>query len=339
MLKRRRSVQDPRFVRILSNIKDLPGESGSGQAVSNTYMELTGYREAWRIHRASFRHDAVVLYQPNRMVCLLCLLRLLTPTRLPRLIVVDIVLKPARSRGETCVCCLKRLLFKSIDLFMQHVKDTTRLEKHYGITGDRNEYTPWKVNSLGVIKEMRVDEGSYVFTGGRSWRDYNTFCRALSLLDYPAIILTPDREENLFHGTRLGTFDIPPNVQLIHDDGTAASWIGHIARCKIMVLTLCEDTVSAAGVGAYLLAMALHKPVIITECPAVNGILENNEHAIIVPPGDPLALADAIDHLWRDAALRRNIQKRGYEYATSLGGAENFRRNVADQVTRYVLSV
>lgn len=323
-------------IRIISNLEELPGRSESGTVIQHTYMPLRSYRSAWRMHLASLRHDALVVYQPNRLICVVCLLRFLTPIKKPKLIVVDIVLKPARSRQEKYSCLMKSILFRQVDLFLQHVKDTAPIEKHYGVPPDRIDYTPWKVNSIEDIESIEIEEGDHIFTGGRSWRDYKCFCEAMALVDYPAIILTPDEHENLCHGTELGVVDVPPNVKLVRDDGSPTSWIDHMARAKLVVLPICRETVSAAGVGAYLLAMALNKPVIITECPATNGILDDGIHAAIVPPSDPVALSKAISRVWDDEDLRRSLQRRGREYAMSLGGTERFQRNVAEQTIQFV---
>lgn len=336
MFFKRTKDSGARPITIMSNFADFPPRSRGGETIRHTYMSLDSYRSAWKMHLASLHQDALVIYQPNRMICVLCFLRLLTPLKKPRLVVVDIVLKPARSRQEKYTCLMKSVLFTQVDLFLQHVKDTESISKHYGVPAARIDYTPWKVNSLGDIENQDIEEGDHVFTGGRSWRDYKTFCEAMALLDYPAVILTPDEKENLYHGTELSVIEVPPNVRIVRDDGSPPSWVNHMARAKIVVLPICAETVSAAGVGAYLLAMALKKPVIITECPATRGILADGVHAAIVPPSDPLALSRAIDRVWRDEDFRRGLQQQGWEYAISLGGTERFQQNVAEKTVRFV---
>ena len=336
MFSKRMKTGGSRCIRIMSNLEGFPMQSDSGRVVEHTYMSLNSYRAAWKMHLASLRQDALVVYQPNKQICLVCLLRHLTPLRKPKLIVVDIVLKPARSRQEEYACRLKSLLFKQVDLFLQHVKDTRPISKHYGVPEDRIAYTPWKVNSIEDIEKMQPTEGDHIFTGGRSWRDYKTFCEAMALVDYPAVILTPDEEENLCHGTELAEIDVPQNVKFVRDNGTSDSWVKHMAGSRMVVLPICRETVSAAGVGAYLVAMALNKPVIITECPATKDIITDGDQAAIVPPSDPVALSRAMERVWTDEAYRRKLQRRGREYALSLGGTETFERNVAEQTIQFV---
>jgi glycosyltransferase involved in cell wall biosynthesis len=67
--------------------------------------------------------------------------------------------------------------------------------------------------------------------------------------------------------------------------------------------------------------MALGKCVIITEGPATRGVLTEKE-VVLVPAGDPAALADAMRGVWSDDARRRDIAARGRRFALALQGEE-----------------
>ena len=107
-------------------------------------------------------------------------------------------------------------------------------------------------------------------------------------------------------------------VSIIHDDGTAKSWIGHIARSKFVVLPISANSIAPSGISTYLSAMALGKCVIITRSPATEGILDES-NCVIVPPADPVALRNAIQKVDSDARLRSRIAQAGYRYAMGLG--------------------
>ena len=86
-----------------------------------------------------------------------------------------------------------------------------------------------------------------------------------------------------------------------------------------------------AGISAYPDAMALGKCVIISSGPAVNGVLAD-EMVIIVPPGDPRALKEAIVKAYNNPELRGKIAKKGYEYAIALGGETQFMKSIVKEL-------
>jgi glycosyltransferase involved in cell wall biosynthesis len=61
-------------------------------------------------------------------------------------------------------------------------------------------------------------------------------------------------------------------------------------------------------------AMALGLPVLVTDCsPGVREYLDGGRAGLLVPPGDPRALARSMEQLLSDASLRRELARRGYE--------------------------
>jgi glycosyltransferase involved in cell wall biosynthesis len=72
--------------------------------------------------------------------------------------------------------------------------------------------------------------------------------------------------------------------------------------------------------------MAFGVPVIITECPAVNGLL--TDEAVVVRAGDADALADAMRRVWEDESLRRVLAERGRRYAMAHGSKERLHRDI-----------
>jgi glycosyltransferase involved in cell wall biosynthesis len=93
------------------------------------------------------------------------------------------------------------------------------------------------------------------------------------------------------------------------------------------VLPIVKDSGIQAGIGVYLLSMALRKCVIISEAVGVSDVLLDGQ-ACIVPPGDVRALSDAIHKLWIDDSLREKYAEAGYRYATPLGGEDALRRSI-----------
>jgi glycosyltransferase involved in cell wall biosynthesis len=53
------------------------------------------------------------------------------------------------------------------------------------------------------------------------------------------------------------------------------------------------------------------KPLVTADTPAAREALDNGKNAILVPPGDPEALAEAVATLHKDAELREKISAGG----------------------------
>ncbi|MFH1680892.1 MAG: hypothetical protein ABIH26_09650, partial [Candidatus Eisenbacteria bacterium] len=274
-------------MRVLTNCRRLPRGSSPASGVLIDFVPFgrAGLPGGVRFFAKSLSYDVVVLYQPGKELLLFCALKALARVSRPRLAVVDLVFSlPRRSAAGRMMDAVKRLLWRHVDLFLLHVRDVSGLSACWGVPESKCRYIPFKVNSLDRIAGMKVREGDYVFTGGRSRRDFHTFGRAMEGLPCRGIILTPDARLNEDHGTTLDGLEIPKNVELVRDDGSSESWIRHIASSKFVVFCIAPNAVGASGVGAYLLAMALDKCVVITDCPAARGILTDGEEAVIVPP-------------------------------------------------------
>ncbi len=66
---------------------------------------------------------------------------------------------------------------------------------------------------------------------------------------------------------------------------------------------------------AIMQVMACRLPVIASDIFGINGMVINRENGILVPPKDPAAMANAIDELYTNAGLCRQLALTGYHYA------------------------
>lgn len=336
----------PRPWRVLTNITGLEKGNADGLATISSLSSLIcdvvplKKMSPWELlplWLRSHQYDAVVMNQAPKALALFCALNTLWPFHRPALISVDLVLaRPELTWGEWFKALAKRLLLDRVSLFLMHLKEAPDLKRYYNIGPDRLRYVPFKVNEIELLRHWPRHEGSYVFTGGRSRRDYRTFCTALAGLPYPAQIVTPQAQENAEHGTDLTGLQPPPNVALVHDDGSFTSWVQKMAEARLVVFCISSETISPSGVSAYLVAMALEKCVIISDCPATHGILRHEETAILVPMCDPAALQAAIRRAWEDDDYRQRIAAGGRRYALSLGGEDVLMRNLAREVRKFL---
>ncbi|MBT8206696.1 MAG: glycosyltransferase [Acidimicrobiia bacterium] len=65
--------------------------------------------------------------------------------------------------------------------------------------------------------------------------------------------------------------------------------------------------------GAVIEAMGLGIPVIASDIPVLAAVVSDGESGLLTPPGDPVALADAIGRLAKDPATASAMGARGYE--------------------------
>jgi glycosyltransferase involved in cell wall biosynthesis len=75
-------------------------------------------------------------------------------------------------------------------------------------------------------------------------------------------------------------------------------------------------TLPGEGVPRVLLeAMAAGLPIVASDVAGVPSLIADGVNGLLVPPGDPAAIADALDRLLRDGALRRQVVENGFTLA------------------------
>lgn len=91
--------------------------------------------------------------------------------------------------------------------------------------------------------------------------------------------------------------------------GFRADAIGLTKSCDLLVLPSRWE-----GMGLVLLdALASGRPVVATDIGGVRDVVTHEEHGLLVPPDDPVALAAAIERMLDDPALARATAERGRE--------------------------
>ena len=316
----KRTLGVRKTIRIISNFPRLNGVETDRYQAENTFIgDGPTLWSGVGLFLRAFHHDAVVMCSQTRPLLMFCILRWLLPIQRCKVIAVDYILPEPRRLRQKLVARLKGVFLRKVDVFILHFVDTSGYERHYGIPRARCVFVPFKVNYIDSIvpADQLSSEGEYVFTTGRTFRDIPTFLSAMRQVGYPGLLLHEDSSVMKEAGTELDLGHVPSNLKIEKNVGEK-SWIEYIARAKIVVVPLLSITGYAPGLSLYLMAMAMKKCVIITEGLSTRGILTNQ--AIIVPPENPRALAEAIRLVWNDAELRERIAAAGQHYASGLGG-------------------
>jgi hypothetical protein len=138
------------------------------------------------------------------------------------------------------------------------------------------------------------EPGDFIFSGGDSMRDYPTLFRAVRGLDV-----------RVFVATRLQSLgaELPDNVTVkaVSD----AEFRQLMVAARLVVIPLAMHRLRTSGQQSYLNAMALGKPVIVTDTLDAPYYIEHDHTGLVVPSGDHFALREAlVEALARPSALR-----------------------------------
>jgi len=171
----------------------------------------------------------------------------------------------------------------------------------------------------GVFQPMAVDleefhplpaEAHHILSVGLdAGRDFGLLLTATKGMDVPVRIKagrTPVRFEPSEH----------PNVELIERFLPPAEFRQLYADAAIVVVTT-FDTPNACGVTSLLEAMAMARPVIVSDNPALRDYFPPPDACIVIPVGDAAALRAAIDRLLADpqAAAAMGQRARAHQLA------------------------
>jgi glycosyltransferase involved in cell wall biosynthesis len=183
-----------------------------------------------------------------------------------------------------------------------------RLLAQAGLDPERVHTAP-----LGVDQSFFVPRngavGDYVLAVGFDWgRDYATFVEAMGGLSYRTVVVARPRN--------LAGLSLPPGSEVVHDPSFVELrdlYAG--ARC-VVIPTRNEgypfggDT---SGITSLLEAMAMAKPVIVSERRTLRDYVVDGESARIVPAEDPAALLEAIRETFEDRPLREALGEAALE--------------------------
>jgi glycosyltransferase involved in cell wall biosynthesis len=312
-------------MRIVSTIHGLERVAASGTTVITCSPRTSPNR--WlrnlRLLRCALRAECLIIDFALPEVIFFTALLFLIPFHKCRLYTLDFfIIRLKRWQLPVVKWSLRR-----IDKMLVHFRDSKHFENLYGVPHGSFEYVPFKINSWEIVKNAAVSDRGYIFVGGRSRRDFRTLFEAVKDLNYPVKILTAPGPELARHGSSLDALTPPSNVEIFYNDSDFRLFVELMANARLVVLPIVCDSAVQAGIGVYLLGMALRKCVIISEALGVSDVLLNGE-ACIVPPGNAAALRHAIDVLWRDDALRAKYAEAGYRHAWPLGGEDQLYASV-----------
>ncbi len=274
--------------------------------------------------------EAILYANPTTFgVVLLALLKMLRLINRP-IFIFDLILKYPSSSVERCIAKSKGFFLRSFERIIVIHKDTSGYEKYYGLKGSQFVYVPFKANNFDSANDDQIKEGDYVVALGASQRDYPTFIAAAAQVGVRSVIVCSD-EGAINNNADVGKVEeYPPNVHRIREFIPGPRWYQWLAESLFVVVPIKATAIQPAGISVYLEAMRLRKATIVSAGASANQVLVDEETALVVPAGDPEALAQAMQRLISDPQLRKRIEENGFAYAQSLGNDSRLRADIAD---------
>lgn len=126
------------------------------------------------------------------------------------------------------------------------------------------------------------------------------------------LLILGDGPERTMLETRIADWGLAGAVRLL---GYRANVYPYLRRADLFI-----HTCQFEGFGYTVLeALACGTTVVATDCPhGPREVLDNGNYGVLVPPGDPGALAAAVLQLLADPSRRRSLAARGLERAATL---------------------
>ena len=202
----------------------------------------------------------------------------------PAVVVAECTWHPGRTRAERVArqAGIRLVDRPNLTYCVLSRDEHARFARTWRLDPRRVEVTPYHFTMTRAELALgAVDDGS-VFAGGDSMRDYAPLVEAARHVSAPVVIASRQRMRA----------PLPPNVRagpLPHP-----RFLEALRRASIVVVPFQRGLQRSAGQQTYLNAMALGKLVIVTDGPGVSEHLDHGRTALIVPPGDAAALADAL---------------------------------------------
>ncbi|GJL92030.1 glycosyltransferase family 4 protein [Hyphococcus sp.] len=202
---------------------------------------------------------------------------------------------------------LMRQAFRKVDAFAVFTDAEQGLYADYfGIERSKILRAPWGVAPPISSLQPRSIEGEYFAALGGEARDYAVLCEAARLCPHLKFVAVA-RPHN-FAG-----LNPPANLEVRFNLPFAEAW-GVVQHANAALVPL-RGRDTPCGLVSLVGAMHLGKAQIVTDSAGAAEYLKDGETGILVPPGDPEALAGAIRHLDADPDLAARLGAAAQAYA------------------------
>jgi len=146
--------------------------------------------------------------------------------------------------------------------------------------------------------------GDFILTAGRTFRDYDTFFKAVNDIGNEVVVVASPWNIN--------NINIPKNVSIKYD--IPLGELTELMRKSTVVVVPLEDRKISTGQSIFLQAMAMGKAVVVTKTAGTVDYINHLENGLLVPPGDNQQMCEAIKFLLENEKERINIGKNAHKW-------------------------
>lgn len=263
------------------------------------------FRYAWYSYRRLKKDDVAVFWNPESAIAL-SVINLLCG-RKNQIIALHSFFsdEPKKFRMIWKTIFFFSNFYKYISFTVNTSEEVEQYNNVYGIARSKMIVIPdcYEPQLAPYSCETYSQGDNYIFSGGRSWRDWSTLISAAKLT--PNIHYVIACESNAMQG-----LDIPSNVTLKYNI-PFMEYLNLLQNSRLVVLPLCKNI--ACGLLLLVQSAMMCKPVISTNTPCVRNYAENNVNAILVPMHNSEALGAVINRLYNDIGKQREFAEKLHE--------------------------
>ena len=286
-------------------------------------MLLFSVRQAWRSLKTEPKPDWIVVGSHFEVIAV-TIIGMLFKKHKSRVMLLGFIYTARKSPFLTK---LKFLYFSKIlawvDCVVCHSDQEVLQNRHlFKLKATSFEYIPYGLHLAMPEQGLADYKGEpYAVSAGRSGRDYDLLVKCFTQLNYPLHIIcdsTAVIKDQL----------LPQNIKILrhcygHD------YINELANAKMVVIPVAADNISA-GQMVLIQAMALSKPIIITDTNTTVHYVEKGKTALLVEKGSAEQMIKAVEELWSNEVLAKDLAKnaigsfdKNYSMAAYIRGISN----------------
>lgn len=201
---------------------------------------------------------------------------------------------------------LARIPLGRVDRFVVHsTAEISGYAELLRLPEDRFEYVPLQYGAEVESSKPDGQDEPYVFATGSGYRDYETFFAAVSKLGRRTLVLASDRA--------LDGLTIPPNVEIL--DQISRPEIRRLVRhARVNVVPL-NDQALTAGLVTIVETYRHGRSVVTTDRSGLEDYCIHGKNALCAGLFDPRSMAEAIEQMWSDHALRAELDANALQFA------------------------